>query len=195
MSLEQWYTLCTKPNAEYWVASLLQKRGVQTYLPEIESFKPHQRQVRKPFFPCYLFAKIGFEAMSLLQVQWTPGLRYLVTFDNQPVPLANEVIELIRHKLGKLKAATDLPVHHFQPGETVRITAGPFQDMLAIFEGPTTPSKRVQILLTILGHASRMQVDVVALEKVLPGAQAPTPKRPRRTRGRGRYINGIYQVL
>lgn len=64
-----------------------------------------------------------------------------------------------------------------------------FQDMLAIFEGPTTPSQRVQLLLKVLG-GSRMQVDVTALEKAPPDEnQAPPPqKRSRRTRGRGRRI-------
>ena len=31
----------------------------------------------------------------------------------------------------------------FQPGDPVQITDGPFRDMLAIFEGPTTPTQRV----------------------------------------------------
>jgi len=71
----------------------------------------------------------------------------------------------------------------------VRITDGPFRDMWAIFEGPTTPSQRVQVLLTILGHARRVQLEPADLEKVPTGAEGPIPKRPRRTRGRGRRIN------
>ncbi len=58
--------------------------------------------------------------------------------------------------------------------------------MLAIFDEPTTPARRVQVLLSILG-ASRVQVDVADLEKV--DAEVPAPKRRRRTRGRGRRIN------
>jgi transcriptional antiterminator RfaH len=166
----------------------LQKRGVQTYLPEIEASKLHQRRAKKPFFPCYLFVKIDFQALGLLQVQWTPGLRYVVALDNQPVPLADEVIELIRRKLGEIEANQGWPAHAFKPGETVRITTDPFQDMLAIFEGPTTPSMRVRVLLNILGQASRVQVSIDDIEKAPAGAEAPAPKRPRRTRGQGRHI-------
>jgi transcriptional antiterminator RfaH len=154
LSLEQWYTLYTKPNAEYGVVTALQKHGVQTYLPMIESFKRPQERVRKPFFPCYLFAKIDFEVIGLFQVQWTPGLRYVVTFDNQPVPLADEVIELIQGKLGEIEAGMGRLAHNFKPGETVRIISGPFEDMLAIFEGPTTPSMRVR------GSFSRMALRI-----------------------------------
>jgi transcription elongation factor/antiterminator RfaH len=185
---EQWYTLYTKPNSEYRVAAALQNHGLQTYLPEIESFRPHQGRARKPFFPCYLFARIDFETTSLLQLEWTPGLRYVVAFDSRPVPLADEVIELIQRKLDGIEAGGGRPAHNFKPGETVRITAGPLQDMQAILEGPASPRTRVRVLLNILGQASRMQVEVTHLEKVTSDDGASAPKRPRRTRGRGRYI-------
>lgn len=186
--MEQWYTLHTKPQAEYWVATALREHGLKIYLPEIAGFKPSQQLIKKPFFPSYLFAKIDLEAMGLLQLQWTPGLRRVVAFDNRPTPLSDAVIEMIQFKLGEMEANTGWPAHDFKPGETVQIMTGPFEDMLAIFEGPVTPSQRVQVLLTILGHASRMQVDVTNLKKAPLAAEASMPKRPRRTRGRGRFI-------
>ncbi len=189
LKMKQWYTLHTKPNAEYQVETAMQRRGLQTYLPEIKSPKSSQGRKRKPFFPCYLFTRIDFEKVAFSHVQWTPGLRRIVAFDGWPVPLSDEVIDLIRNKLGEIEASGGWPTHNFKPGDTVRITAGPFQDMLVIFDGPTTPSKRVQVLLTILGHASRLHVDVSELEKVSPGLEAPAPKRSRRTRGCGRRIN------
>lgn len=186
--MEHWYTLHTKPNAEYQVVATLQERQIQQiYLPEIISPKAGKRQERKPFFPCYLFVKADLATVGLSLLQWTPGLRRIVTFDNQAVFLTDDVIALIQYKLGELEAGSR-PTHSFKPGDTVRITTGPLQDMLAIFDGPTTPSKRVQVLLTILGHASRVQVDVTNLEKAPIGAEAPPPQRPRRTRGQGRYI-------
>jgi transcription elongation factor/antiterminator RfaH len=193
--LEQWYTLFTKPHAEYRVAATLQKQGLYIYLPEIETVKVGQGRIKKPFFPCYLFVKTDFESLGLLRVQWTPGLRYVVAFDNRPVPLADDLIELIQLKLGEIEARKGRPVHNFKPGETVRINTGPFQDMLAIFEGPTTPRMRVRVLLNILGQASRVQVSVADINKVSTDAETPAPKRPRRTRGRGRTIRAIPHPL
>jgi transcriptional antiterminator RfaH len=186
---EQWYTLFTKPNAEYRVAAALEKQGLHTYLPEVESSKAHHGRVKRPFFPSYLFAKLDSEGLGLLQVQWTPGLRRVVAFDGRPVSLADEVIELIQRELSELKTRKRRPAHHFKPGETLRITAGPFRDLLAIFEGPTTPATRVRVLLDVLGQASRMHISVADIEKVTAQAEARSPKRPRRTRGRGRRIN------
>jgi transcriptional antiterminator RfaH len=121
-------------------------------------------------------------------VQWTPGLRRVVAFGDRPVPLPDEVIDLIRRKLEGLNAGGGWPVHTFQPGETVRITDGPLQGLLAIFEGPSKPSERVRVLLTFLGQAKHVNLPAADLEKAPPETGAPAPKRPRRTRGRGRRI-------
>jgi transcriptional antiterminator RfaH len=187
--MERWYTLHTKPHAEYQVADALQGRGIQRYLPEIEVPKSRKEPKQKPFFPCYLFVKVDLEEVGLSQVRWIPGLRRIVAFDDRPTPLADEVIDAMRRKLEGISAAGGLPTHSFRPGETVRITQGPLQGMLAVFEKPTTPAERVQVLLTFLGQASRMQIPVTDLEKGPPGAEAPEPpRRRRRTRGRGRPI-------
>jgi len=186
--MEQWYTLYTKPNAEYQVAEALRQRGIQTYLPEIETGRQDKRRRQQPFFPCYLFVKVDLKAIGLSAVQWTPGLRRLVAFGEQPVPLPEAVINLIRQQLGELEAGGGWPAHPFKPGDTVGITAGPFRNMLAIFEGPTQPGRRVQVLLAILGHLSRVQLDPADLTKVTAPVTAPRPERPRRSRGRGRPI-------
>jgi transcriptional antiterminator RfaH len=190
MTVEQWYTLHTKPNAEYQVATTLQQRGLQTYLPELETAKPNKEGVTKPFFPCYLFVKVDFQIVGFSSIQWTPGLRRVVAFDHLPVPLPDEVIQLIRRRLGEIEARGGLPLHPFEPGDPVRITAGPFRDMLAIFDRAAGARERVQVLLHILGQANRMQLAVTDLEKASGQVELPPPmtKRPRRTRGRGRRI-------
>ena len=187
--MEQWYTLHTKPNAEYQVITALQQREIETYLPEIKVPKAQRGHERKPFFPCYLFVKTDFEVVGLSHLQWTPGLRRIIAFDDQPAPLADEIIDLIRHKVDVINAAGGLWEHTFQPGDNVRITDGPLEGMLAIFEGPTTPFERVQVLLTFLGQTCRAQIPITYLEKEPLTAESPITKHPRRTRGRGRHIN------
>jgi transcriptional antiterminator RfaH len=186
--MEHWYTLYTKPNAEYQVARALSRRGIEAYVPEIDAVKKRQGRTRKPFFPCYLFMRIDLERVGLSQIEWTPGLRRIVAFDERPRPLPDQAVELIRRKLEGINAAGGWAVPRFKPGETVRITDGPFKDLLAIFEGPCSPARRVQVLLSFLGQVSRARVAVEDLEKAPPGAEPPAPKRPRRTRGGGRRV-------
>jgi transcription elongation factor/antiterminator RfaH len=183
----QWYALYTKPNAEYQLATTLQQRKLEVYLPEIEAPKARTDRKRKPFFPSYLFVHVDLETVGLSNLRWIPGLRRIVAFDDRPMPVPGEIIDLLRYKLGEIDAAGGRLAHSFQPGDSVRIVDGPFRDLLAIFDGPTTPAKRVQVLLRILG-ASRVQVDVTDLEKVSSDSEEPVLRRPRRTRGRGRRI-------
>jgi transcription elongation factor/antiterminator RfaH len=191
--MEQWYTLHTKPNAEYQVITALKQRDIETYLPEIGTPTANKGKCKLPFFPCYLFARIDFELVGFSKVQWTPGLRRIVAFDEQPFPLRDELIELIHQYVDHLRTTGSLPQHNFNPGDTVRIKEGPFQDMLAIFAGPTTPAQRVQVLLEILGEARRLKLAVTDLEKAPVEAEISVTKRPRRTRGRGRWITSTNQ--
>jgi transcription elongation factor/antiterminator RfaH len=185
--MEQWYVLQSKPNAEYQVVSVLQQRGLHTYLPEIVSPKMDRGCKRKPFFPCYLFLRVDFETVSLLSIQRTPGLRRVVSFDDRPTALPDAVIDQIWSRLNNFEAG-GYPAHALQLGDTVRLIDGPFKGMLAIFDGPTTPAERVDVLLAFLGQVRRAQVPATYLEKTEPAAERIVSKRPRRTRGRGRWI-------
>lgn len=189
--MEHWYVLHSKPAAEYQVANALKGRGIQTYVPVIETPKAHSGRRKQPFFPCYLFVRVDLEAVGFSQLQWTPGLRRIVVFGDRPAPVADDVIDLIQRKLDRMEADGGRPRHTLRPGDRVRITDGPLHGMLAVFERPTIPSERVQVLLDFLGQASRAWVPVTDLEKVVAEANATasnSPKRPRRTRGRSRRI-------
>ena len=187
--MEHWYTLHTKPNAEYRVMKSLEHEGFEVYLPQLEVYTANKQRKLRPFFPCYLFVQVDFETVSISQVQWTPGLRQIVSFAGRPARMPAQAISLIQQKLAELGTIQEFS-HNFQPGDTVRITEGPFQDMLAIFKGPTTPRQRVEVLLKFLGQANRAIVDVTNLEKAdSDETETPPAKKPRRTRGRGRRIS------
>lgn len=182
--MEQWYALHTKSNAEYRVAAALEHRDVSTFLPEINTSGGARK---KPLFPGYLFSKIDFKAISLSQLEWTPGLRGIVSIGGHPVPLPSDVMELIMRRVKNNSLVEREARSKFKPGDVVRITGGPFQAMEAIFEGSTPPSERVQVLLHILGRASRLEISVAHLEKAPADAERDHRKQ-RRTRGAGRRI-------
>jgi transcriptional antiterminator RfaH len=202
--MEQWYVLHTRPHLEFRVARVLKERDLEIYLPVL-SVKTSGEVRQEPFFPCYLFARIDLMTMSRASWQWTSGLRGLVTFDDQPIPLPEDIITALQYQLAQQANQAETAVAPFAQGEVVRITTGPFANMLATFNGPTTPGQRVQILLKMLGQLRRVSIEVSHLEKApvdetehkakpLPKGQPlpkgePLPKgQPRRTRGRGRRI-------
>jgi transcription antitermination factor NusG len=113
----------------------------------------------------------------------------VIALDDKPVPLGDEMINLIRRKVERLNPAGGWTNAAFQPGETVRIKDGPLTGILAVFDGPSKPSERVRVLLDFLGRTARARVPVGSLEKVQSRAYLPATKRPRRTRGKGRRLD------
>jgi len=187
--MKQWYALYTKPKAEKTVEASLKKCGIETYLPETTTVAASQTPKRVPFFPCYLFIRVDLEVDNPAFWRWTPGVQYIVSYGDWPVPLPNEVINLIKYKLEKLEGQPTRPAYKLVPGEIDRIYKGPFQNMVTIFNCPTTPIVRVSALLSSLSNSARLHFASSALERVSGAADVPVNKRPRRTRGRGRRIN------
>lgn len=184
--MEQWYTLYTKANAEYKVASYLREQGIEVYLPEMRISAQKSAQ-KHPLFPCYLFAQLDLTDGNPTLWRWTPGLRRLVSYGDQPISLPPELINVMKLKLAQKNAAASQS-HPYQIGDIVRIKEGPFKDMLAVFDGPMTPSKRVHVLLTALGQYRRLRLDPACLETA-PTKSVVKSNRRRRTRGHGRRIN------
>ena len=187
--MNQWYAVQTKPRVERRVATSLQQRGVETFLPETMVFTANQKRRKAPFFPSYLFMRVDLATDNPALWQWTPGLRHIVAYGGWPAPIPDEVINLIGFKLRELESQDSEKTHPFKPGDVVRIKNGPFNDMLGIFDGPSTPSERVHVLMGSLNNSVRVRVSASALEAVQDAVDLTDSGRPRRSRGRGRRIN------
>lgn len=181
----QWYVVHCKPREERRAAAALEEQlGLKVYLPEVTR-RVRGRIQRAPFFPRYLFVWA-----NLLQVKVTgihaintmPGVLRLVEFGNIARPVLAAVIEAIRKRIDALNAQGGLPEHRFHPGETLRLTDGPLQGLEAVFVRPMKSSERVRVLINFLGSLRDAEVNADMLEKVR------TPRRERRTRGKGRRI-------
>jgi transcription antitermination factor NusG len=154
------------------------------YLPEVRRRFRGQIQ-HTPFFPGYLFVRANFQVVDMAKINTIPGVLHLVAFDQVPQSIPTAVIDEIHAHVNELDAQGGLAAHHFRPGDTVRLKAGPLQGLEAAFLGPMIPSERVRVLIDFLGSRRQADVSVDDLESV--GAASP-PQQARRTRGRGRPI-------
>ncbi len=177
-----WYALHTKPRQEWLVAEHLDRRGVETYLPQCTR-RRRGRESLQAVFPCYLFARADSQPSDAWIPRWIPGLRGLVSFDGVPARVPETAIARVQEVVARLEAWGGFPKAQFQPGQRVRLKEGPLAGLEGIFEGPTGPAERVRILIRFLAAASRAIVPVGSLEPV-----ADRPRPPRRTRGRGRLL-------
>ena len=152
-----WYALYTKAHKEQQVHDLLQDRGFSVFLPRLSVIKKGRIvQTREPLFPCYLFAHVDLHESGLYPVQWTQGLRSVVSFCGEPAVLDDAVVDYIKARLCDGIGA--IGPSRFKPGDLVRLTDGPFRDLAAVFDGTLTGSGRVSVLLKVLGQQARVEV-------------------------------------
>ncbi len=183
--MKQWFALRTQPLMEWRVATHLRRNNIDTFLPVTPAAAADLARPT-PFFPGYLFVQVDLTVTR--SSSWlVPGASYLVGYGDEPAPIPEEVIRMIRRQL-ELLAANRGRRARFQPGDPIRVTEGPFRDMVGIFDDTVTPGERVHVLLQAMNHALRLRLPLRALEKAERATGTPAPKPARRTRGRGRPI-------
>lgn len=185
--MKEWYVLHTQAAAEHLVAAKLGEKDIETFVPEIVQKNRSGQPQTVALFPGYLFVRLDYLHANPSQWRWTPGVRYLVSFGEYPIPIPGEVIVALRQRVMTLIRRDPRSEAQFQPGDQVRIKEGPFKEMLATFDGPVDPAEWVHVLLQTMNRSMRMRIAASALEKVETLKQSGE-KRGRRTRGKGRPI-------
>ena len=176
--MEHWYALYTKPKKEHQVNTYLQGQGVATYLPTMRrKVRRRDRPDQMVYFPCYLFARLDFDQMPRSSVAWMPGVHRIIGAGEQPLIVADEVVDLIRRRLAEKETEG---YSEFQVGDRVRIVSGPLRDLDAVFDRPASAAERVRVLLDAMGRTMPVEVDVSEIVKVAPTAKTHAKRKTRR---------------
>ena len=162
----QWYLVHTKPRQEKCALDNLDRQGYQCYLPTISSERLRQGLLTvsdEPLFPRYLFIRLGLgdSAKSWAPIRSTKGVSRLVSFGNAPARVEDGLIELLRAKEANVQT---MPEKLFKPGDRVRLTAGPFAGIEAIYQ-MTNGDRRVMVLIEILSKPVSVHVAPSSLRK------------------------------
>ena len=156
----KWYTVNTKPRQETLAAQSLMRLGVETFLPQFKRSKlirGKRRPVTSALFPGYLFARFDMPT-HYRAVNFSRGVRRVVSFGSAPVTIEDEMIESIK---GKLLDGYAVPqASSFSPGQPVRIQEGPLRGLEAVFERPMDDQHRVILLLKALSYQAHVVVEL-----------------------------------
>jgi transcription elongation factor/antiterminator RfaH len=162
--VKHWHALYTKANREHQVEAWLQAKDVETFLPTVRrSVHRRDRSDRIAYFPCYLFVRLDFDVTPRSELAWMPGIRRIVSAEEQPIVVSDEMVELIRRRLEEID---EIGYSEFRVGDRVRIKSGPFQDLDAVFDRRLSASQRVRILLNVLGRMTPIEIDSHCIERV-----------------------------
>lgn len=130
---EHWYAAYTLANHEKRVASELQVRSVEHFLPlyrSVRRWSDRRVQIDLPLFPGYVFVRLALrDRLHVLQI---PSVVRLVGFDGSPAPLPDKEMEVMRSGLCQSSRAEPHPF--LTVGRRVRITGGPFAGLTGVLK-------------------------------------------------------------
>ena len=153
---QTWFLAQLKPNSAQIAETNLRRQGFRTFLPLEEGTRKARGKfvtVERPVFPGYIFVAFDVASGSWRAINSTSGVTRLVSFGKDPAPVPLDLVSqlLLRcDQSGKL-----LPPKLLQPGDRVRVTTGPFAEVVAEIES-LAPDQRVWVLLEIMGGQARV---------------------------------------
>lgn len=164
--MSNWYLIHTKIRQERVALENLERQGFACFLPMIRAEKLRRgalQVVQEPLFPRYLFIRLGtgLESQSWAPIRSTVGVSRLVTFGQTPAKIEDDLIAQLQVKTN----STEVQLRHFEPGEPVVVTDGPFVGAEAIYQMADAEG-RVMVLLNILSKQVKMSVSPASIRKV-----------------------------
>jgi transcriptional antiterminator RfaH len=160
-----WFAVQIRPNQYSIAVKNLQRQSFMTFMPELLRDVRTQRGFivrRRPLFPGYIFVSFPDLTTDWYRVVNTRGVSRIVAFGSrQPAPLPAALLRDLLLRTGPdglLK-----PVDPIAPGQTVRVTRGPFADFIAKVEALDDDESRVWLLLELLGQYTRVGVPMASV--------------------------------
>ena len=152
-----WLLAYTKPRQESVAEENLRRQGFEVLCPMLRVQKLRRRKwtwVEEPLFPRYVFVGAS-EEQSWSPVRSTLGVSALVRFGGRVSTVPEGLVESLRH--ASLAPEAQQPL--FERGQRVRITAGDFAMLEAVFD-IAEGEERATVLLDLLGRQTRVKVAV-----------------------------------
>ena len=165
--LLSWFALQVAPRHENKVASLLNYKGYQHFLPTYQSSRKwcdRNKTLELPLFPGYLFCRM-VHGTTVGLVVTTPGVIRVVGFGGNPYPIPDHEIDAIQ-RIALSSGVT--PVPYLKIGHKVQIRNGPLLGITGIL---TQIKNRCRLVVSVDLITSSVSVDVASVD-VLPVTEA-----------------------
>lgn len=162
----RWYLIYAKPREEERALENLERQGYHGYLPRIERERLRRGKITtvvEPLFPRYLFIRMvtGVGGQSWLPIRSTRGVHHLVRFGQQLAEIDPALIDALRCREVHLQQH---PPPVFTPGESVRITDGPFAGIVAVYS-MSEGRDRVRVLFEMIGKPVSLSISPLFLDR------------------------------
>ena len=132
MNASNWHVVKTSVRAEKKVNERLEKANFQTYLPLLNTVRiwsDRRKKVQEPLIASTLFVyTTPDELLSIYSIQ---GVVSILKYLNKPAIVHEHEINNLRILLQQESSPELHPIMHLTKGETVQVTSGSFQGLIA----------------------------------------------------------------
>ncbi len=162
-----WLIAYTKPRQESQAQVQLEQQQFETYLPLFKKIRRSPEgpvSIFEPMFPRYLMFRPTREGQSLSVVRSTRGVTSLVRFGFEPARLRHALVQAIRSYVQDRDQATLAELSNLRAGQMVRLRHTALDGLEGLVQ--QVSSKRVAVLLEILGRPTQVQLEHHQVEPV-----------------------------
>jgi transcriptional antiterminator RfaH len=164
-SEDRWLVAYTKPRMEQVALQNLERQAFEAYLPRYKKFKKTETgsvPVFEPMFPRYIFFKPRKAGQSIETVRSTKGISHVVRFGVDSGVVSAYIINTLKTFESAQNQATPKEMSGFKAGQKVTLKSSSLGNMEGLVQ--SVSSKRVAVMLEILGRPTLVQLDHHQLE-------------------------------
>ncbi|MFN3688016.1 transcription termination/antitermination protein NusG [Salinarimonas sp.] len=174
----RWYIVHAYSNFENKVAQSLKDQADQRGLAEkfeeilvptekvVEVRRGRKVDTERKFFPGYVLVKCEMTDEVYHLIKNTPKVTGFLGADKaKPMPIPDHEAERIKGQVAE-GVERPKPSVHFEVGETVRVSDGPFASFNGVVEEVDESRSRVKVAVSIFGRATPVELEYAQVEKV-----------------------------
>jgi transcriptional antiterminator NusG len=173
---KKWYIVHTYSGQEAKAKQALLERATalgkeelfdEVLIPEenvVEMVKGHKRTAKRKFFPGYILVRMELNDETWHIVKGTPKITGFVGGSTNPPPISDEEVARMTQRI-KEGEAKPKPMIHFEEGENVRVTTGPFANFSGFVDEVMPEKEKLRVMVQVFGRATPVVLDYTNVEK------------------------------
>jgi transcriptional antiterminator NusG len=130
----------------------------------VEIRRGRKVNAERKFFPGYVLVKMDLSDEAYHLIKNTPKVTGFLGSGSKPMPVSEKEVARI---IGAIEEGVERPkpTIHFDIGETVRVTDGPFQSFSGVVEQVDEERARLRVTVSIFGRATPVELEYGQVEK------------------------------
>lgn len=174
---KRWYIVHTYSNFEKKVADSIKEKAEQVGLADafeqvlvptekvVEVRRGRKVDAERKFFPGYVLVKMDLSDEAFHLIKNTPKVTGFLGAADRPVPISEAEAQRI---LNQVQEGIDRPKPsiHFEVGEQVRVSDGPFASFNGVVEEVDEDRARLKVAVSIFGRATPVELEYGQVDKV-----------------------------